>query len=140
MNTIGIDRGESYIRISIFDSSFNEIKTKNFITDSLENFVKETENFIKENKAEKVPAVISSKGAMTRKEIRDYITQNLSNKMNLKAVILDTEGGHRAAFDKGNGFLIIIGTGRFLIFKKEGKYFIERGKILKMEILALGNG
>ena len=57
MNAIGIDRGGSYTRISIFDSSFNEIKTKNFITDSLENFVKETENFIKENKAEKVPVL-----------------------------------------------------------------------------------
>ena len=68
--------------------------------------------------------MISFKGEMTRKEIRDYIAQNLSNKMNLKAAILDAEGGHRAAFDEGNGFLIIIGTSRFLIYKKEGKYFI----------------
>ena len=128
MYAIGIDRGGSYTRISIFDSSFNETKTKNFITDSLENFVKETETFIKENNAEKVPAVVSSKGAMTRKEIRDYITQNLSNKMNLKAVISDAEGAHRAAFDEGNGFLIIIGTGSVLIYKKDGKYLIEGGK------------
>ena len=128
MYAIGIDRGGSYTRISIFDSSFNEIKTKNFVTDSLENFVKETETFIKENNAEKIPAVVSSKGAMTRKEIRDYITQNLSDKMNLKAVISDAEGAHRAAFDEGNGFLIIIGTGSVLIYKKDGKYLIEGGK------------
>ena len=128
MYAIGIDRGGSYSRISVFDSSFNEIKTHNFITDSLENFVKETSNFIKEIQAEKVPAVISSKGAMTRKEIRDYITQNLSDKMNLKAVISDAEGAHRAAFGEGDGFLIIIGTGSVLIYKKDGKYLIEGGK------------
>ena len=128
MYAIGIDRGGSYTRISVFDSSFNEIKTHNFITDSLENFVKETNDFIKEIKAEKIPAVISSKGAMTRKEIRDFITQNLSDKMNLKAVISDAEGAHRAAFNEGNGFLIIIGTGSVLIYKKDGKYLIEGGK------------
>ena len=128
MYAIGIDRGGSYSRISVFDSSFNEIKTHNFVTDSLENFVKETHNFIKEIKAELVPAVISSKGAMTRKEIRDYLIQNLSDKMNLKAVISDAEGAHRAAFDEGDGFLIIIGTGSVLIYKKDGKYLIEGGK------------
>ena len=128
MCSIGIDRGGSYSRISVFDSSFNEIKTHNFVTDSLENFVKETNNFIKKINGEKVPAVISSKGAMTRKEIRDYIIKNLSDKMNLKAVISDAEGAHRAAFDEGNGFLIIIGTGSVLIYKKEGKYLIEGGK------------
>ena len=108
MYAIGIDRGGSYTRISVFDSSFNEIKTHNFITDSLENFVKETNDFIK--------------------EIRDFITQNLSDKMNLKAVISDAEGAHRAAFNEGNGFLIIIGTGSVLIYKKDGKYLIEGGK------------
>ena len=128
MYAIGIDRGGSYTRISIFNSSFNEIKTHNFITDSLENFVKETLNFIQEQKAEKIPTVISSKGAMTRKEIRDYIIQNLSNKINLKKVISDAEGAHRAAFNENNGFLIIIGTGSVLIYKKEGKYCIEGGK------------
>ena len=65
---------------------------------------------------------------MTRKEIRDYITQNLSNKMNLKAIISDAEGAHRASFDEGNGFLIIIRAGNVLIYKKEGKYCIEGGK------------
>ena len=128
MYAIGIDRGGSYTRISVFDSSFNEIKTHNFITDTLENFVKETINFIQEIKAEKIPTVVSSKGAMTRKEIRDYITENLSNKINLKKVISDAEGAHRAAFDEENGFLIIIGTGSVLIYKKDGNYRIEGGK------------
>ena len=128
MYAIGIDRGGSYTRISIFDSSFKEIKNHNFISDSLENFVKETYNFIKEINAEKIPCVISCKGAMTKKEIRDYIIQNLSNKINLKAVISDAEGAHRAAFNDNNGFLIIIGTGSVLIYKKDGKYLIEGGK------------
>ena len=87
MYSIGIDRGGSYTRISVFDSSYNEIKTHNFITDSLEHFVKEVLQFINEIKAEKIPVVISSKGAMTRKEIRDYITDNLAGKINLKKVI-----------------------------------------------------
>ena len=128
MYAIGIDRGGSYSRISVFDSSYNEIKTRNFITDSLENFVKEVLQFINEIKAEKVPVVISSKGAMTRKEIRDYITDNLAGKINLKKVISDAEGAHRAAFDEGNGFLIIIGTGSVLIYKKDSQYLIEGGK------------
>ena len=128
MYAIGIDRGGSYTRISVFDSSFSEIKNHKFITDSLEHFVKQTLKFIQELKAEKIPTVISSKGAMTKKEIRDYITQNLSDKINLKAVISDAEGAHRAAFNEGNGFLIIIGTGSVLIYKKDGKYLIEGGK------------
>ena len=128
MYAIGIDRGGSYTRISVFDSSFNEIKTHNFISDSLEKFVEETNKFIQEIKADKVPTVISCKGAMTRKEIRDFIIENLSNKINLKTVISDAEGAHRAAFNEGNGFLIIIGTGSVLIYKKEGKYLIEGGK------------
>ena len=128
MYAIGIDRGGSYTRISIFDSSFTEIKTHNFISDSLENFVKETSNFIQENKAEKIPCVISCKGAMTKKEIRDFIIKNLSNIINLKAVISDAEGAHRAAFNENDGFLIIIGTGSVLIYKKDGKYLIEGGK------------
>ena len=128
MYAIGIDRGASYSRISVFDSSFNEINSYKFITDSLENFVKETNNFIKKINAEKVPVVISSKGAMTRKEIKDYIIQNLSDKINLKTVISDAEGAHRAAFNENDGFLIIIGTGSVLIYKKEGKYLIEGGK------------
>lgn len=68
MYAIGIDRGGSYTRISIFDSSFNEIKTHNFISDSLEKFVEETNKFIQEMKADKVPTVISCKGAMTEKK------------------------------------------------------------------------
>ena len=128
MYAIGIDRGGSYTRISVFDSSFSEIKNHNFISDSLEHFVKETSKFIQEIKAEKIPTVISCKGAMTKKEIRDFITENLSNKINLKAVISDAEGAHRAAFNENDGFLIIIGTGSVLIYKKEGKYLIEGGK------------
>ena len=128
MYAIGIDRGGSYTRVSVFDSSFNEINNYKFITDSLEYSVKEILNIIQELKAEKIPTVVSSKGAMTRKEIRDYITENLSKKINLKAVISDAEGAHRAAFDEGNGFLIIIGTGSVLIYKKDGKYLIEGGK------------
>ena len=128
MYAIGIDRGGSYSRISVFDSSFKEIKTHNFVTDTLENFVKETLNFIQEINGTKIPTVISSKGAMTRKEIRDYIYQNLSDKINLKGVISDAEGAHRAAFNENNGFLIICGTGSVLIYKKEGKYLIEGGK------------
>jgi len=128
MYAIGIDRGGSYTRISIFDSSFTEIKTHNFISDSLKNFVKETSNFIQKMKAQKIPCVISCKGAMTKKEIRDFIIQNLSNKINLKAVISDAEGAHRAAFNENDGFLIIIGTGSVLIYKKDGKYLIEGGK------------
>lgn len=128
MYAIGIDRGGSYTRISIFDSSFTEIKTHNFISDSLKNFVKETSNFIQKMKAQKIPCVISCKGAMTKKEIRDFIIQNLSNKINLKAVISDAEGAHRAAFNENDGFLIIIGTGSVLIYKKEENYLIEGGK------------
>ena len=128
MYAIGIDRGGSYTRVAVFDSSFNEIKNFKFITDSLEHSVKEILNIIQELKAEKIPAVVSSKGAMTRKEIRDYITDNLSSKINLKAVISDAEGAHRAAFREGNGFLIIVGTGSVLIYKKDGKYLIEGGK------------
>jgi N-acetylglucosamine kinase-like BadF-type ATPase len=128
MYAIGIDRGGSYTRISVFDSSFNEIKTHNFISDSLEHFVKETLEFYTSIKAEKIPTVISCKGAMTRKEIRDYIYDNLSSKINLKKVISDAEGAHRAAFDEGSGFLIIVGTGSVLIYKKEENYLIEGGK------------
>ena len=62
---------------------------------------------------------------MTRKEIRDYLYDNLSSKINLKKVISDAEGAHRAAFDEGNGFLIIVGTGSVLIYKKEENYLIE---------------
>ena len=68
MYAIGIDRGGSYTRISVFDSSFNEIKTHNFTSDSLENFVKETLSYYSSINAEKIPTVISCKGAMTRKE------------------------------------------------------------------------
>ena len=128
MYAIGIDRGGSYTRISVFDSSFNEIKTHNFVSDSLEHFVKETLDFYSSIKAEKIPTVISCKGAMTRKEIRDYIYDNLSSKINLKKVISDAEGAHRAAFDEGNGFLIIVGTGSVLIYKKDETYLIEGGK------------
>ena len=128
MYAIGIDRGGSYTRISVFDSSFNEIKTHNFISDSLENFVKETLSYYSSINAEKIPTVISCKGAMTRKEIRDYLYNNLSSKINLKKVISDAEGAHRAAFNEGNGFLIIVGTGSVLIYKKEENYLIEGGK------------
>ena len=128
MYAIGIDRGGSYTRISVFDSSFNEIKTHNFISDSLENFVKETLSYYASINAEKVPTVISCKGAMTRKEIRDYLYDNLNSKINLKKVISDAEGAHRAAFNEGNGFLIIVGTGSVLIYKKEENYLIEGGK------------
>ena len=65
---------------------------------------------------------------MTRKEIRDYIYDNLSPKINLKKVISDAEGAHRAAFDECNGFLIIVGTGSVLIYKKDDNYLIEGGK------------
>ena len=128
MYAIGIDRGGSYTRISVFDSSFNEIKTHKFVSDTLEHFVKETLDFYASIKAEKIPTVISCKGAMTRKEIRDYLYDNLSSKINLKKVISDAEGAHRAAFDEGNGFLIIVGTGSVLIYKKEENYLIEGGK------------
>ena len=128
MYAIGIDRGGSYTRISVFDSSFNEIKTHNFVSDSLEHFVKETLDFYNSINALKIPTVISCKGAMTRKEIRDYIYDNLSPKINLKKVISDAEGAHRAAFDEGNGFLIIVGTGSVLIYKKDDIYLIEGGK------------
>ena len=128
MYAIGIDRGGSYTRISVFDSSFNEIKVHNFISDSLEHFVKETLDFFTSIKAEQIPTVISCKGAMTRKEIRDYLYDNLSSKINLKKVISDAEGAHRAAFGEGNGFLIIVGTGSVLIYKKENNYLIEGGK------------
>jgi N-acetylglucosamine kinase-like BadF-type ATPase len=128
MYAIGIDRGGSYTRISVFDSSFNEINSKNFVSDTLEHFVSETYNFLKEINACQVPTVISCKGAMTRKEIRDYITDNLTQKINLKKVISDAEGAHRAAFNEDNGFLIIVGTGSVLIYKKDGVYAIEGGK------------
>ena len=128
MYAIGIDRGGSYTRISVFDSSFNEIKTHNFISESLEHFVQETLNYFSSINAEKIPIVISCKGAMTRKEIRDYLYDNLSSKINLKKVISDAEGAHRAAFVEGNGFLIIVGTGSVLIYKKENNYLIEGGK------------
>ena len=121
MYSIGIDRGGSYTRISIFDSSFNEIKSHNFVSDTLEHFVEETLKYYKLIQAEKIPTVISCKGAMTRKEIRDYLYTNLSSKINLKKVISDAEGAHRAAFDEGNGFLIIVGTGSVLIYKKGEK-------------------
>ena len=132
MYAIGIDRGGSYTRLSVFDSSFNVINNYKFVTDSLEHSVKEILNIIQELKAEKIPTVISSKGAMARKniknKIRDYMTENLSKKINLKAIISDAEGAHLAAFDEGNGFLIIIGTGSVLIYKKDGQYLIEGGK------------
>ena len=128
MYAIGIDRGGSYTRISVFDRTFNEIKTHNFVSDSLEHFVKETLDFYNSINALKIPTVISCKGAMTRKEIRDYIYDNLSPKINLKKVISDAEGAHRAAFDEGNGFLIIVGTGSVLIYKKDNNYLIEGGK------------
>lgn len=128
MYAIGIDRGGSYTRISVFDSSFNEIQTHNFISESLEHFVKETLDYYSSIKAEQIPTVISCKGAMTRKEIRDYLYNNLSSKINLKKVISDAEGAHRAAFEEGNGFLIIVGTGSVLIYKKENNYLIEGGK------------
>ena len=128
MYAIGIDRGGSYTRISVFDSSFNEIKTHNFISQSLEHFVQETLKFYSSINAENIPTVISCKGAMTRKEIRDYLYNNLSSKINLKKVISDAEGAHRAAFNEGNGFLIIVGTGSVLIYKKENNYLIEGGK------------
>ena len=128
MYSIGIDRGGSYTRISVFDSSFNEIKTHNFVSDSLENFVKELLKYYELIKAEKIPTVISCKGAMTRKEIRDYLYNNLSSKINLLKVISDAEGAHRAAFNESNGFLIIVGTGSVLIYKKENNYLIEGGK------------
>ena len=128
MYSIGIDRGGSYSRISVFDSSFNEIKTHNFTSESLEHFVKETLKYYESIGAQKIPTVISCKGAMTRKEIRDYLYDNLSSKINLKKVISDAEGAHRAAFDESNGFLIIVGTGSVLIYKKDGNYLIEGGK------------
>ena len=128
MYSIGIDRGGSYTRISIFDSSFNEIKSHNFVSDTLEHFVEETLKYYKLIQAEKIPTVISCKGAMTRKEIRDYLYTHLSPKINLKKVISDAEGAHRAAFDEGNGFLIIVGTGSVLIYKKGENYYIEGGK------------
>lgn len=128
MYAIGIDRGGSYTRISVFDSSFKEIQTHNFISDSLEHFVKETLEYYSSIKAEQIPTVISCKGAMTRKEIRDYLYNNLSSKINLKKVISDAEGAHRAAFGEGNGFLIIVGTGSVLIYKKDNNYLIEGGK------------
>ena len=128
MYAIGIDRGGSYSRISVFDSSFNEIQTHNFISESLEHFVQETLKYFSSIKAEQIPTVISCKGAMTRKEIRDYLYDNLSSKINLKKVISDAEGAHRAAFEEGNGFLIIVGTGSVLIYKKDNNYLIEGGK------------
>lgn len=128
MYSIGIDRGGSFTRISVFDSSFNEIKTHNFITDSLENFVQETLKYYESISAKEIPTVISCKGAMTRKEIRDYLYNNLSSKINLKKVISDAEGAHRAAFNESNGFLIIVGTGSVLIYKKNNNYLIEGGK------------
>ena len=128
MYAIGIDRGGSYTRISIFDKNFSEISHTKFISTNLPDFVSKTLEYITSNNATHIPTVVSSKGAMTKKEIRDYITDNLKNKINLKAVISDAEGAHRAAFGEGEGFLIIVGTGSVLIYKKNEKYMIEGGK------------
>ena len=128
MYAIGIDRGGSYTRISIFDKNFSEISHTKFISGELSDFVSKTLEYLTSNNATNIPTVVSSKGAMTKKEIRDYITENLKNKINLKAVISDAEGAHRAAFGEGNGFLIIVGTGSVLIYKQNEKYMIEGGK------------
>ena len=76
------------------------------------------------------PASDASNQAASLAPERTFGTETDAESSNFAepVVISDAEGAHRAAFNEGNGFLIIVGTGSVLIYKKEENYLIEGGK------------
>jgi len=130
---LGVDRGGTSTRLLLIDGRGKELKRAVFPSAS---FRLLPALLIKTAAAwgigPEVPAVIASRGVMTRKWKKPFLLKKTRGKINLVAVISDAEAAYLAAHGTKTGAaLLIAGTGAVLFFKnpRNGE-FIKTGGFL----------
>ncbi len=119
---LGVDRGGTRTRIVLINGQGAEIKR---IVHPTVHFKLLPALIIKTAAAwglkPDVPAVIASRGVMTRKWKKPFLLRELKGKINLVDVISDAEAAYIAAHGAGNGALLIAGTGSVVFLKRQGE-------------------
>lgn len=70
-----------------------------------------------------VPAVIATRGALTRKWRKPFLLKKLGGRLNLLDVISDAQAAYLAAHGGGSGALLIAGTGSVVFLKgRDGRF------------------
>ncbi len=119
---LGVDRGGTRTRIVLINELGAELKR---IVHPTSHFKLLPELIIKTAAAwglkPHVPAIIASRGVMTRKWKKPFLLRKLKGRINLLDVISDAEAAYMAAHGAGNGALLIAGTGSVVFLRRPGK-------------------
>jgi N-acetylglucosamine kinase-like BadF-type ATPase len=119
---LGVDRGGTRIRIVLINGLGAEVKR---VVRPTVNLRLLPELIIKTAAAwglkPHVPAIIASRGVMTRKWKKPFLLRKLKGRINLLDVISDAEAAYMAAHGAGNGALLIAGTGSVVFLRRPGK-------------------
>jgi N-acetylglucosamine kinase-like BadF-type ATPase len=119
---LGVDRGGTRTRIVLINGLGSEVKR---IVHPTVHFKLLPKLIIKTAAAwglkPHVPAIIASRGVMTRKWKKPFLLRKLKDRVNLLDVISDAEAAYMAAHGAGNGALLIAGTGSVVFLGRPGK-------------------
>ena len=118
---LGVDRGGTRTRIVLINGLGAEVKrivhpTARF--ELLPGIIIKTASAW--GLAPQVPAVIATRGALTRKWRKPFLLRKLKGRINLLDVISDAEAAYLAAHGSKTGILLIAGTGSVVLMKRPG--------------------
>ncbi|MEI7529087.1 MAG: BadF/BadG/BcrA/BcrD ATPase family protein [Elusimicrobiota bacterium] len=124
---IGVDRGGTWTRVAAFDRRWRRIKAARFKTAPLRALPAKLAPLLASWPGGALaPLVIATRGAFSRAWKKPFLIKALAGKLNLRDVISDAEGAHRAAFRGRPGLLLIAGTGAVVFGGRPGA-FIKTG-------------
>lgn len=125
---LGVDRGGTSTRLVLISGSGAELKRAVFPTCGFRNLpaliIRIAEAW---ELAPDVPAVIATRGALTRKWKKPFLLKKLKGRLNLLDVISDAQAAYLAAHGDGSGALLIAGTGSVVFLKGRGGRFRKIG-------------
>lgn len=121
---LGVDRGGTHTRLILINGAGAQLKRAVFPTGAFRRLPKLVLRTAAAWKlGPDVPAVIATRGALTRKWRKPFLLQKLSGRLNLLDVISDAQAAYLAAHGDGSGALLIAGTGSVVFLKgRDGRF------------------
>lgn len=121
---LGVDRGGTHTRLALINGAGAGLKRAVFPSGDfrlLPELVLRTAAAWKLGPG--VPAVIATRGALTRKWRKPFLLRKLRGRLNLLDVISDAQAAYLAAHGDGSGALLIAGTGSVVFLKgRDGRF------------------
>jgi N-acetylglucosamine kinase-like BadF-type ATPase len=128
---MGVDRGGTHTRIALINDRGTELKRAVYATAHIRNLTK----MIVKTAAiwgldSRVPVIIATRGAITRKWKKPFLLKKLKDRINLLDVISDAQAAYLAAHGSQTGALLIAGTGAVVFLKLRNGRFKKIGGLL----------